>query len=82
MDETGFSALAGYCEVLDSWFEDSGWSGGIETCMNGRKDLIFEHSEDCDGQWSLLSSRGGEVKIEDLSAQELEEFRRSDETEW
>ena len=82
MDETGLSALEGFCEALDSWFESSGWSGDIETYMNGRKDLIFEHSEDSAGQWSLLSSRGGEVKLKDLSGPELEQFRQSDEAEW
>ena len=51
--------------------------------MNGRKkDRIFELSEDRAGQRSLLSLRGGEVKLEDLSAQELGQFLQSDEAEW
>ncbi|CAK0898183.1 unnamed protein product, partial [Prorocentrum cordatum] len=82
MEASNLSALEGYCEAVVIWFEGSGWSGDIETYLNVWSDPIFEHSGASGGRWSLLSSRGEEVKLKGLAVQEWRQFRQSDEADW
>ena len=65
---------------IDTWFTSSGWSGTVETFLNGQHDFSFK-----DGHArseAMATSGAGEVNVRTLSKELQEDFKASDAKEW
>ena len=78
-DDTALS----YLHAIDEARQDMGWSGCFETYLNGTHELNFKIQNNVltsDG--SFLASRGSEISLKKLSADEKAQFQAADEAEW